>query len=534
MISKRTAAFIIILLIIIGTFVGPAVWETYLAAEPKAEPTRSSLSAVVLAPTQPPIEPSSTPTHEPTQPPTETAIPTDTLSPTVGPSPTASNTPTFTPAPTDTPIPTETPTTLPQLVPTLGITTTPRFAEGVPTPATAIPSPVPTFEVPRDVTNVLLLGSDTTLDTGDTRTDTMIIVSISHGRKTASMISIPRDVYVYIPGWTMNRINTALARGSATGYPGGGIGLLEQTILYNFGIPIHYYARIDFEGFQEVVDAIGGVEIGVSCQLTDWRLKSPDLNPQVEDNWERFTLEPGIYDMDGDLALWYARSRLTTNDFDRGRRQQQLLRGMLDTAVDLNLVTQVPALWDAFQSTVETDMDIGRILQLAALAPAIRENGVQNLYLAGKTQSWTVPHNGANVQLPLWEGNGMMKETFTRLFLPPALNRATQPPIFVEIVNATGNPDMAALAADNLAWHGFVPVMGADSEAQPTTTLTRYGPNLKGAYGWLLSWIFARVEDDIVINGEDTFAYDYQVVLGEDYNPCRPQMSAPQIFIDNQ
>jgi hypothetical protein len=239
--------------------------------------------------------------------------------------------------------------------------------------------------------------------------------------------------------------------------------------------------------------------------------------------------------MDGDLALWYARSRLTTNDFDRGRRQQQLLRAMLNQGVDLGLVPQVPALWNAFQNTVETDMDIGRILQLAALAPGIRENGVQNLYLTGKTQPWTVPDSGANVHLPIWEGDGMMQETFSRLFLPPALNRATQAPIYVEVINASGNPDMSALAADNLAWHGFVPVLSGESETQSTTGITYYGPNLKGAYGWLLSWIFAMRESDIVINNEDdTFPYNFQVVLGEDYHACRPQMSAPQIFLSNE
>jgi hypothetical protein len=208
---------------------------------------------------------------------------------------------------------------------------------------------------------------------------------------------------------------------------------------------------------------------------------------------------------------------------------------MLNHGVDLGLVPQVPALWNAFQNTVETDMDIGRILQLAALAPGIRENGVQNLYLTGKTQSWTVPGNGANVHLPIWEGPGMMKDTFTRLFLPPALNRATQAPIYVEVINASGNPDMSALAADNLAWHGFVPVISGESQTQSTTTLTYYGPNLKGAYGWLISWIFSQRESDIVTNDEDdTFPYNYRVVLGEDYHPCRPQMSAPQIFLNSE
>jgi anionic cell wall polymer biosynthesis LytR-Cps2A-Psr (LCP) family protein len=156
------------------------------------------------------------------------------------------------------------------------------LSEGIPTPASPIPSPVPTFEVPEGTTNILLLGSD--VDSGgetDGRTDTMIIVSVNSERGTASMISLPRDLYVYHPTRTMGRLNTAEVM--------GGPELLEQTILYNFGIPINYYAQVNFNGFKQVVDTLGGLEVAVSCQLRDWRLKSPELDPTVEDNWEMYT-----------------------------------------------------------------------------------------------------------------------------------------------------------------------------------------------------------------------------------------------------
>jgi LCP family protein required for cell wall assembly len=328
----------------------------------------------------------------------------------------------------------------------------------------------------------------------------------------------------------MNRLNTAVNQGN--------VDLLKQTILYNFGIPIHYFARVDFNGFQQAVDAIDGVDITVSCRLQDWRLKSPELDIEVEENWEQFTLEPGVYHMDGDLALWYARSRLSTNDFDRGRRQQKLLRAMLSQGVDLGLISQVPALWNTFQNSVETDIDIGRLLQFAALAPSIRENGVQNLYIAGKTQPWIVPTNGANVHLPIWEGSGMMEETLRRLFLPPALNKATRPPIYVEIINVSENPDFALLAADNLAWYGFVPVIGTaapsvESQENPTTHLKYYGPNFKGSYDWLISWIFDSRRSEIeLISDDTTYPYHYQVVVGDDYDPCLNQFYAPQLFLD--
>jgi LCP family protein required for cell wall assembly len=489
-------------------------------------PTRAAVASVPINSTSIPGE-ASVKSASPTPSPQPSA--TLHLSATPGASPTPSGTPTIAPTPTRTPIPSLTPTSLPQQAPTLSVTEAGEAAEGSPTPATAIPTPVPTYEVPRDTTNVLLLGSDTPLGTKESRSDTMIIVAINRSGPTASMISLPRDLYVYLPGKFMNRLNTA--------YSTGGVELLKQTILYNFGIPIHYYARIDFEGFKSVIDAIDGVDINVSCGMEDWRLKSPELDPLVEENWERFNLEPGAYHMDGDLALWFARSRLATSDFDRGRRQQQLLRALLNQGVDLGLVAQVPTLWNAYQESIDTDIDIGRLLQFAALAPAIRENGVQHLYLASKTEPWVVPTTGAYVHLPIWEGSGMMEETLRRLFFPPALDRATRPPIPVEVINITDNPDLSLLAADNLAWYGFIPTYDV---TQPTpqmredrsTRLTYFGPNFKGSYDWLISWIFGVRRSQIeLVSDEPSYPYKYQVIIGDDYDPCVDQFYAPQAFL---
>lgn len=475
---------------------------------------------------------------------TETAVsPTATTDPIPADSDTTSTpTPTHTPPPTNTPIPTATPTSRPQVAPTAAMDEVGTLLEGIPTPPTPIPTPVATFAVPNDVTNILLIGTDRPIDEGAGRSDTIMILSINDNEPTASLLSIPRDLYVYIPGGTMSRINTAMSRGDTINYPGGGVALLKQTILYNFGVPIHYYARVDFDGFKDVVDAIGGVDIAVSCQLTDWRLISPELDIHDEDSYERFTLEPGVHAMDGDFALWYARSRVTTSDFDRGRRQQQLLRGMLNRGVDLGLVTQVPSLYTALRDSVDTDLDIGRIFRIASLAPQIRESGVQHLYVAGKTQPWLVPpavEGGVadQVHLPIWEGGGMMEETFLRLFRPPALNRGARQPIFVEIVNASGNPDMALLAADNVAYHGLVPIISLDTPpTQAQTELRYFRPNFKTAYEWLVSWVFNKRIGQIQMVATENeelidYQYDYQVILGEDYNPCRPQLFAPREFI---
>ncbi|GMQ78449.1 MAG: hypothetical protein BMS9Abin02_0962 [Anaerolineae bacterium] len=458
------------------------------------EPSKTEEPTATLDPTETPTLPA---TNTPKPKKTSTPQPKETIKP--------SRTSTSTPQPTRTPIPSPTPTSLPQLIP---LHPTYVISGGLNTGApTAIPTAVPTFQVPPGTTNVVLIGTDA----GGSNMDTIIIVGINRDTNTASMLSIPRDTYVYItPSQRMGRINTARSPEQ-----------LKQTILYNFGIPIHYYAKVDFSGFKQAVDLVGGVEVSVSCRLRDWRLKSPDLDPTVEDNWEMFTLEPGIYEMDGDFALWYARSRKTTSDFDRGRRQQQLLRSMLNKGVDLNLLTQAPELFATYRDIVETDIDIGRLLQFVSLAPEIRGNGIQHLYIARFLKPWSVPVAqgvSPNVQLPVFDD---MKETLKHVFLPPALNRATRPPISVEIVNGTSNPELARLAAENLAWYGFNPTISSETvEGQSNTNVQYFGATLKGSLSWLVGWLFGQNSSQFEVVSDQPYPYEYKITLGADFDPC--------------
>ena len=124
----------------------------------------------------------------------------------------------------------------------------------------------------------------------------------------------------------------------------------------------------------------------------------------------------------------------------------------------------------------------------------------------------------------------MMQETLGRLFRPPALNRSSRTPIYVEIINATDNPDLALLAADNLAAHGFVPIISPDQPQENSQTqISYYGSNFKGSYDWLLAWIFNAYRSSIeLISDQSDYLYNYRIILGEDYNPCRPELYAPQ------
>ncbi|MBZ0296665.1 MAG: LCP family protein, partial [Anaerolineae bacterium] len=232
-----------------------------------------------------------------------------------------------------------------------------------------IPEPMPLAdEQGRDIVSFLLLGSDTTNPVNAGRTDVILVLLVDRSTSTISFLSIPRDFYAYIPEHGLNRINTAYGLGEHENGEGGGAKLLEETILYNLGIEIDYYARVDFNGFKTIIDAVGGVDMAVDCAIQDWRLREPDLDVNVEDNWELFTLPMGYHHMDGDLALWYVRSRRTSSDFDRGRRQQDMMRALWRRVNQLGLIQQLPDIWQQVTEMTQTDVTLPDLLGLVPVA----------------------------------------------------------------------------------------------------------------------------------------------------------------------
>lgn len=441
-----------------------------------------------------------------------TATPGPSTSLTASPARTPSRTPS--PGPTDTPSPS--PTARPRSGPTLGAYSTP-----VETQVTEIPSPMPRLELDASIVNILLLGSDQRDGDSGYRTDTLIVASINKQAGSVTLLSIPRDLFVYIPGWRMQRINTADSHGAGADFPGGGPALLQQTILYNLGIPIHYYARIRFEGFKKVVDTLGGIEVPVACDLTDWRLISPDLDPTLEENYELYTLPAGVQTMDGDLALWYARSRRNTSDFDRARRQQQVLRAIFDKGMRLDILPQIPRLYQQFRELIATNMGLGEIGQFIPLAREIYGDGVRvksRFIGANETLAWTTPNNGASVRLP----NGpQIERLLLEAFQPPASNRLRRAAPRVEIWNGTTNEQLTALAADRLEWDGFAPLIGeADRRDYANTTIIDFTTSDKNSRIPDLKKIYRIADARILAQPDPDAEVDYRVILGADYNPC--------------
>jgi LCP family protein required for cell wall assembly len=228
----------------------------------------------------------------------------------------------------------------------------------------AIPEPMTPFPKPEGQINILLMGSDQRPNDGGFRTDVLLLVSLNRDSGTATLTSFPRDLYVYQPGWRMDRINSAQAR--------GGFALTEMTFAYNFGVEIDHWVLVNFGGFQSIVDALGGVTVNVGQALTDHR-----------EGYKDFSVPAGSMPMDGETALWYVRSRGTSSDFDRLRRQQEVLQAIFYRLLSLNAISSAPQLYEQYKQTVSTDLGIGDILPLLPLASQLGDSSQINRYVIG-------------------------------------------------------------------------------------------------------------------------------------------------------
>jgi LCP family protein required for cell wall assembly len=385
------------------------------------------------------------------------------------------------------------------------------------TPATPIPDPVQPHRLAADAINILLLGSDRR--SGQSfRTDTILVLSLSPSAGGAALISIPRDLYVYLPGFNMQRINAALVLGDKYGYPGGGRAILSDALLYNLGIPIHYYAQVEMGGFRQIVDRLDGIDVRVACSYTDWRLKRPDINPNVEANWRLFTVPTGVVHMDGDYALWYARSRAHSSDFDRARRQQEVLRAIHRRALHLDLIPQIPDLYDELIQAISTDMSLADIVRLSPLALRIDPAKVRSRFI-GRDQvtSWVTP-TGGQVLLP--KPDEIERLLTEALDFQAASEIVPEESIPIEIINGSDDPDAATLAAERLTYAGYkTRVLRSGAESTARSRLLDYGLATPAVRNTILSALGlpASVVETAQSSGS---AAAFRLIVGRDYNPC--------------
>jgi LCP family protein required for cell wall assembly len=408
----------------------------------------------------------------------------------------------------------------PTALPAFDVGWPPPFTYGnAPAPPTPIPPPSAPLAIDPAIINIALLGSDRRPKWTGFNTDVIVIISVHPALGEVAMLSIPRDLYVYLPGYGMQRINTAFSIGERVNYPGGGPALFADTVRYNLGIPIHHYAKVEMDGFSRIVDTVGGVEVNVTCSYRDWRLRSPGLDPEQVRNWHLYTVPTGVRHMDGDLALWYARSRKLSSDFDRGRRQQEVLRALYRELLSLQLVPRIPELYSDLRDTVTTDLSLTDLLSLAPLAARIDTADIRSRFIGrDEVTSWRIPSSGAQVLVP--------KPSLIAALVADALDfdaldeLVPEVALTVEVTNSSAQAHWGALAAERLEYAGFATHVGSNSPSSGTPThLIDYGLAQDESAEEILQ-SFGLPVSRLISEPDPTSPFAFRLVVGDDYDPC--------------
>lgn len=255
----------------------------------------------------------------------------------------------------------------------VGPSDVPTLIPGQPTP-TLIPTSEPWEGTER--VNILLMGIDRRPgEAFISRTDTMMIISLDPVTESASILSIPRDLYVLIPGYGRDRINTAFVYGSAGNNPVGGAALSMQTVEYNLGVPINHYILVDFSAVINGINALGGIDVNVPFDIND------PTYPDMDYGFDPLFIPAGLNHFDGATALKYARTRHVDNDFGRAARQQQVMLAVRQKAAALGftgLIAQAGTLYQQVENGVRTDLSLEQMIRLATAANGIDSDNIQN------------------------------------------------------------------------------------------------------------------------------------------------------------
>jgi polyisoprenyl-teichoic acid--peptidoglycan teichoic acid transferase len=293
--------------------------------------------------------------------------------------------------------------------------------------------------------NILLLGIDKRDNEpiNGTRSDTIMLASIDPETKSAMLVSLPRDLWVTIPGCTaasgciggQQRINVAHAV--------GGPELTRRTITADFGVPVQYYARVDFRGFEQLVDTIGGVLVDVDVPVKD------DEFPTEDYGFQRIYFGPGPQLLDGRRALQYARSRHGSNDFARATRQQKVLVSLRGRALQLNMLSRAPELLSIVQKSLSTDLTPVQLLSLAKLVSQIDRDKITNLVIDTNYATPFKGNDGADLLRPNPAAIRNAIDAGQRLAAHPELRAK------VEVLNGSGTVGLGQKAAEYLTAQGF-------------------------------------------------------------------------------
>jgi polyisoprenyl-teichoic acid--peptidoglycan teichoic acid transferase len=325
---------------------------------------------------------------------------------------------------------------------------------------TTDPAAIPAYtEVTRFT--VILLGIDQRPgDSGPFRTDTVIVLSFDPVRKSAAMISIPRDVYLDIPSYGMDTVNVANFLGDRDGYPGGGgPELARKTVERFLGIPIDRYVVVNFQAFNTVINAVGPVEVCPTERIFDDRYPADEGNDMIT-----VEFQPGCQALDAVKLLQYARVRHNAgDDFGRATRQQEVIKAVQKRVLSLGgvsaLVGQSGTIWAALKDNIHTNLTYDEILQIANAAQGVT---IKSGVLLPKTEKGgqllpSTLADGRQVLSPVYEDiAALVTQLFDTGQALPTNDKAQAEGAVISVLNGTNIEGLAKRTADALTAKGFV------------------------------------------------------------------------------
>jgi len=379
-------------------------------------------------------------------------------------------------------------------------------------------------------TNILLLGNGGSNHPGGQLTDTNILLSYDHNRKQAAMISFTRDLQVKIAdSGEVNKLNYAYAYGEKNSKTTSGGEAAKKTVSNISGVEVHYYALVDFIGFRELVDTMGGVTVNVEKAIKDPYYPKDYFDEQGNyhktDAYSPFNLSAGVQKLDGTTALKYARSRETTSDFDRAARQQKLIMAIRDKALSLGILSnpkKVVDIIDVLGNHMRTDMSVTELKELITLSKDLDMGNIKREVISTGENGLLVSTKNSSGQYVLLPKDGtfaqiktLVREIFgtTEEADTPETGTADGT---IEVYNGTGTAGLARLLAPKLREKGFE-IVALKTATAPRDDSILYDYT-SGNSASAVAIIKSLVPEVTVIKRMDsTETLDFKLILGKNY-----------------
>ncbi len=373
--------------------------------------------------------------------------------------------------------------------------------------------------------NLLFMGLDyRDWEAGELpRTDTMILFSFDPINNSASMISIPRDLWVSIPGFDYEKINTAYFLGEAYKMPGGGPGLAIKTVEHLLGIPIDYYLQLDFYAFVKFIDHIDGVKVNVPKEIDIVLMETNEI----------VTLPPGPVVIPGDMALAYARARYTEGgDFDRAQRQQQIIMGVLDRITEFKMFPKMVAnfnlLYADLSAGIHTNVGINDGMRLASSVLQIPKENIRNTVITGQYVTFEKSPDGLDILKPIPDKIRLLRDEYfsSGVAVGPAavgdklIDLCKVENAYIAVYNGSSHP---GLATETVA---YLKTLGLNVVEEGNTDYTIYSQiNLIGSKPYTLKYLvdLTAIHTNRIKNLFDPSSETHiSLILGDDWANNNP------------